>query len=439
MAREKSVRGFKELSKVKPGYKLVKTLFQKVIEIPEEWEFSPLDSVIEKKNKSIEPSDFPEEQFELYSIPSYHESANPEIAYGNDIHSLKNFVDNETVLFGKINPDLPKIWFVSSSTELRKIASTEFILLKANLKTNAKFLFYLSWSEFLYGKCKSFVSGTTPSRERVEPRPFLQIPIPLPSTKEQEKIATILSNIDDLILSYNEIISQTERLKQGLMQTLLAKGICHKKFKNSELGNIPEDWKVTRLGSIAKLQGGYAFKSEDYVESGIQLLKITNVSHGKTVWGEQSFVPNEYYEKYADFQIKYGDIVLAMTRPIISGGLKISIFTKTERTLLNQRVGKFNIRHMNNDFFYHLLNHRYFFNQISSRLSESNQPNISSGEIEKIWIAYPSKIEEQQKITAILNSVDEKISDLETKKKLLEYAKKGLMQKLLTGQIRVNL
>ena len=218
------------MRKPKTGYKFVKGLFGKYEEIPEEWGFVILNSIIERKNNLIDPFNFPDEEFELYSIPSYHKYRSPEIIFGKDIHSNKIFVDNNTALFGKINPDLPKIWFVLSSTKLRKISFTEFIPLKGNFKADSKFLYYLSWSKFLYGKCKSFVSGTTPSRERVEPKAFLKIFVPLPSLSEQEKIASILSDVDALI-EYTKCIEKTEKLKKGLMQKLLIRGIGHTKFK----------------------------------------------------------------------------------------------------------------------------------------------------------------------------------------------------------------
>ena len=60
--------------------------------------------------------------------------------------------------------------------------------------------------------------------------------------KEQQKIASILSNVDNLIQKTDQIIEQTQRLKKGLMQRLLTKGIGHTKFKKTELGEIPEEW-----------------------------------------------------------------------------------------------------------------------------------------------------------------------------------------------------
>ena len=78
---------------------------------------------------------------------------------------------------------------------------------------------------------------------------YSQIPIPLPPLKEQQKIASILSNVDELIQKTEQIIEQTQRLKKGLMQRLLTKGIGHTKFKKTELGEIPEEWNIITIGN----------------------------------------------------------------------------------------------------------------------------------------------------------------------------------------------
>ena len=195
---------------------------------------------------------------------------------------------------------------------------------------------------------------------------------------------------------------------------------------------IPKTWKVIDLKVISELQNGFAFKSKDYVEKGIQILKISNVSHGYFDWDEESFVPNKYWNDYSDFQIKKGDIILAMTRPIISGGLKTAIFNETKNFLLNQRVGKFLLTNVNDYFFFSLINQKSVIDQLSSKMGESGQPNISSPEFGEIKIIYTEDITEQEKIVSILSNIDElfvmtqKIIDDAT------LVKKVLIQELLT-------
>ena len=307
---------------------------------------------------------------------------------------------------------------------------------------NSKFLTYQLMS-YPIRKLVTSIS-TRSANSNVNQNSYKKILIPVPLITEQQKIASILSNVDAQIQQTQKLVDLTQRLKKGLMQKLLTKGIGHTKFKKvpwlfgKEI-EIPEEWEVIKLKSVSKLQGGYAFKSQDYEEQGIQLLKISNVSHEKFDWDEKSFVPKEYWKKYRDFQINIGDIIIAMTRPIISGGLKVAIFDESKKILLNQRVGRFILERIDSNYFFYIINQKIVINQITTRIGESGQPNISSDEIGEIKIIYSSNISEQQKIVSILSNVDEQINQHKNEKVLLERLKKGLMQQLLTGQRRVIL
>ena len=268
---------------------------------------------------------------------------------------------------------------------------------------------------------------------------------PVPPLPEQKQIASILSNVDDTIQKTDQIIEQTQRLKKGMMQKLLTRGIGHTKFKEVNLVpnyiriKIPDSWEVISLGEFAKLQGGFAFKSEEYVENGIQLLKIANVSHSEFLWNEQSFVPNSFWEKYPEFRLNKNDIIIALTRPIISSGLKIGILDSNVKCLLNQRVGRFVVKpNMDLKYLFYFLNLQYIINQIKFRTAENLQPNISTDEFEKILIWIPNNLPEQKQIASILSNIDTQIQKEKLHKSNLERLKKGLMQKLLTGQIRVK-
>jgi len=83
-------------------------------------------------------------------------------------------------------------------------------------------------------------------------RDILLLQIPLPPLPEQKKIAEILSVVDRAIEETDEAIEKTEKLKRGLMEKLLTGGIGHTDFQDTEIGRIPRDWKVVRLGEVCK-------------------------------------------------------------------------------------------------------------------------------------------------------------------------------------------
>jgi type I restriction enzyme S subunit len=156
-------------------------------------------------------------------------------------------------------------------------------------------------------------------------------------------------------------------------------------------------------------------------------------------WDDESFLPFGFDVKHKDFLLKEGDIVIAMTRPILNGKLKIAIVSKKDAdSLLNQRVGS--IVHentINRDFAYQFFNSNSFITAMEKELMGTDPPNISSSMFEGLNIVLPPLLE-QTKIADILSSVDNKLEVLSEKKTHYQELKQGLMQQLLTGKIRVN-
>ena len=125
-----------------------------------------------------------------------------------------------------------------------------------------------------FGDSSGLASGTT--RRRSPKEPLSGRPVLLPPFPEQRKIAAILSSVDDAIAATRKVIEQTKRVKQGLLQTLMTRGIGHTRFKAvpadwvtgkpSGLEEIPNEWEVTRLTDVARLESGHtpARGREDY-------------------------------------------------------------------------------------------------------------------------------------------------------------------------------
>ena len=210
-------------------------------------------------------------------------------------------------------------------------------------------------------------------------------------------------------------------------------------LKETEIGLVPEEWEVKKIGSFAKFQGGYAFKSTDYQSEGVPLFKISNVSFGETDWNEKSYLPYSYLSEYSQFELKPGDLVMAMTRPIVSGGIKIARLSDSDcPCLLNQRVGRFIVNQdVDVDFLFQILFDQSFISSISYGALGSQQPNISANKIEQISIPLPPLCI-QQKIASILSTADKKIEAEETQKKNLDGLFKSLLHNLMTGKVRVN-
>jgi type I restriction enzyme, S subunit len=302
-------------------------------------------------------------------------------------------------------------------------------------KVDLYFFYYLLQS--IKKLLKRFSQGST--IKEVRPAILAKIPIAIPRLSEQKKIAAILSTVDEQISTTDKIIEKSKELKKGLMQKLFSEGIGHTEFKDTKIGRIPKDWEVVKVGSICKLQGGFAFKSKDSTESGVRWFKIANVGINQVKWKDESFLPSGFDEKHSEFILNEGDIVVAMTRPVLSGKLKICRILKSDSgSLLNQRVGRVVLKDKyNGTYYYQCFNTKRFIDSVEGELFGTDPPNISSKLFESINIPLPSQTE-QQKIADILSEADAKIEKEQTQKAQLEALKKGLMQQLLTGKKRVK-
>ena len=175
--------------------------------------------------------------------------------------SLTKFQEND-VLFARITPSTEngKTCIVENFKK-KEIVSSELTVLRPSKSVFPKYLYYYVKSERIRQFAISQMSGST-GRQRVPDHVFKKhLNFELPSISEQQKIASILTNIDSLIDSYDKIIESISKLKQGLMQQLLAKGISHKKFKKVKwyFGKeieIPDTWNVSKLFDLIKIRYG---------------------------------------------------------------------------------------------------------------------------------------------------------------------------------------
>jgi hypothetical protein len=102
--------------------------------------------------------------------------------------------------------------------------------------------------------------------------------------------------------------------------------MVRKGYKETELGEIPEEWELQKIGVNISIQGGFAFSSDDYSYNGIKLLKISNVSFGRVIWDDISYLPYRFFDKNKEYSLIEGDLIMAMTRPVVSGGVKVVFY-----------------------------------------------------------------------------------------------------------------
>lgn len=253
-----------------------------------------------------------------------------------------------------------------------------------------------------------------------------EILIPIPSIKEQEKIALILSTLDEQIDNVDALIWENKELKKGLMQTLLTKGIGHTKFKKTEIGEIPEEWEVKELKEIVDFINGKGHEKcidED----------------GKYIVVNSKFVSTEgAIKKYSNENLcpLYKEQIAIVMSDVPNGKAiaKCYYIDKDNIYTLNQRIGGLKSDKVNSRYLFYYLNRNKYFLKFDDGVK---QTNLRKDEVLSCPVLIPGN-KEQERIASILVEVDKKIEKYQNKKQRLEELKKGLMQQLLTGKIRVN-
>ena len=187
---------------------------------------------------------------------------------------------------------------------------------------------------------------------------------------------------------------------------------------------MPENWKTFKLGEVANLSTGFAFKSKDYRNSGeLKVIRGKNITEGYLRWGDDSRYWNSSVEKLNKYVIEEGDIVVGMDGSKI-GKNRAIVRSQDLPSILAQRVGRINAKSKiaEQKFLWHLINNKIFENYIDNVKTGTSIPHISLTQIGNFEIELPP-LQEQQSIASILSALDDKIElNLHLNKTLEEMA-----------------
>lgn len=311
-----------------------------------------------------------------------------------------------------------------------------------------RYLFYWMLSHLGQKQIKYRITGSAqPGLSSSFTKNFFVLKPPRP---EQHKIAEILESVDNAIEKTDRIIQKYKRIKQGLMQDLLTRGIDENgqirseethRFKDSPLGRIPEEWETVELGRVSFLKGRIGWHGltvQEYLEEGeFYLVTGVDFKNGKIVWGNCFFVNEKRYDMDKNIQLKNGDILVTKDGTI---GKVAYIDKLPKKATLG--TGVFVLRPMNNAYspryLYYVLTSFIFDKFIETLRAGSTISHLFQKDFVLFEFPHPLQLPEQHRIASILSQIDETIEKEQKYKQKLERIKQGLMEDLLTGKIRVN-
>ncbi len=189
---------------------------------------------------------------------------------------------------------------------------------------------------------------------------------------------------------------------------------------------MSSEWQRVEIGQLAKLRSGFPFKSSDWKDSGVPVIKIANVKGGRIIPDGCGFVSTEVASKSAEWYTRTGDVLIAMTGYVG----EVAQVKPGESYLINQRVGRFdftpNAEVEPTYFFYHLL-HPDTRAEMEGVARGSAQPNLSAGDAHKIRIGFPP-LAVQREIAVTLGALDDRITLLRETNATLEAIAQALFK-----------
>lgn len=301
-------------------------------------------------------------------------------------------------------------------------------------KQNVKFIAY----ELLQKMQKKAEEAQGTSIKGITTEEIKLLKIPLPPLAEQHRIAKALSDVDAVISTTEKLIQKKKNIKQGAMQNLLTGKkrlpgfAAASKLKQTELGEIPEDWEVKKIKNFAKVFDG-THQTPHYVDVGIPFYSVENVTandfeHTKLISEEEHRVLT------SKVKIEKGDIL--MTRIGSIGDCKYVDWESNASFYVSLALIKCD-KSVDAKFVSYYSNSLQFKKELELRsLITAIPQKINLGPISEIVLFMPSK-EEQTAIANVLSSMDKEIESLNTKLEKYRNLKTAMMQQLLTGKIRL--
>jgi type I restriction enzyme S subunit len=250
------------------------------------------------------------------------------------------------------------------------------------------------------------------------------------SLPEQQRIVSILDRAFAAIAKAKANAEQNLQNAKELFESYL-QGV----FENA-------DWETRTIQEITRVINGYAFKSKDFKPTNsIKSVKITNVGVKEFVEETDNYLPEAFGETLNKVQVKEGDIVIALTRTIISAGLKVAVVPSTyDGALVNQRVAALvaNEENVNPSYLYYFLTTKGVADYVLAHVNTLMQPNLSINDLKTLPVPLPST-DEQESIVRHLDAMQCKTQELEAvyQQKLddFEELKKSILKKAFAGEL----
>ena len=317
------------------------------------------------------------------------------------------------------------------------VVSNEYSTLRVNGRLLLPYLEALSHTTYFQQTCFQSSIGVDVEKMIFNIRDWLRYEIPVPPLPEQKKIAAILSSLDEAIQATQGVIDQTRRVKEGLLQDLLTRGIGHTRFKESPIGEIPEGWDAVPCAALGRqITVGIVVKpTQYYADQGVKCWRSANVGPGFVRDSDWVYIRPEANDQLSKTRLDAGDIVVVRTG---YPGTACVVPTSLDQT---NCVDLLFIRPKHDrvlsDYLCWFINSDVGKRQVLAGQGGLAQQHFNVKELNRMVIAVPP-LPEQDEIVGHLSEIQASEHSEKAKIAALQKVKAGLLQDLLTGKVRVT-
>lgn len=384
--------------------------------VPVDWGFNPLTDVIEVKHGF----QFREEHFSDNGFPVVKIG---NLTYGSSVNmkSYSLVPEEKFPNWKSFTIEVGDILMALTGATLGKVSISESLFLtlqnyrvgnfypKDSSSFHKNYIFWVLQSEFVQGRIEDMVNEA--AQPNIGKADLESMSIPVPPMGEQIEITKILNSVREVIEKTQAQIDKLKDLKTGMMQELLTNGIGHIEFKDSPVGKIPAEWEVFHISELMVLNYGKSPK------------EVIKEKGRNPIWGTGGI------SNFTDKFLYEGDSILLGRK----GTIDKPIFIKGKFWVID--TAYYSSDHGENNVQY--LSYKIMMINLKALNEASGVPSLSRDTIYSVRVAMP-KLEEQNKVVSIIESINTKISAVELKLSSLKNTKKSLMQDLLAGKVRVK-
>jgi type I restriction enzyme, S subunit len=346
------------------------------------------------------------------------------------------------VLFGKLRPRLRK----SVRAPFAGYCSTDILVLRPAADVDPIFAGFVLQSDAVFAEAIRTEEGTKMPRCSWSTLKHLRVYCPKPS--QQQRIAQILSTVDEAIEQTEALIAKTQQTKAGLMQDLFTRGVnadgqlrppreeAPHFYKKSSLGWIPNEWDLKACSEICLSVIDCKNRTPPATEDGHPVIRTPNVRDGEFVWADLAFTdPVSYVEWTARGRPVAGDVVITREAPV---GEVCMIPKDLEAPCLGQRMMLYrpDPNQVLGSFLVQVLQSTRVQKHLDVISGGSTVGHVRVGDIRTLRVPW-APMHEQEAIAPRLDGVREQLTNLRAEALMLQQIKAGLMHDLLTGRISV--